>query len=84
LGATASEMTASGTCIEVIVYSTSPSVNVSPEAQSTPNMAMMSPAVASVMSCISSECMRTSRGTLTFFRFAEQLTMKSPLRTCPW
>ena len=77
-------MTASGTCIDVIVMLTLPSVNVSPDEQSTPNSATMSPACASVMSFISFECMRTRRGTLTFFWFAEQLTMKSPLAILPW
>ena len=60
------------------------SVNVSPDAQSTPNSATMSPADASAMSFISFECMRTRRGTFTFFCPAEQLTMKSPLETLPW
>ena len=35
-GATASEMTAAGTCIDVSVTLTLPSVNVSPELASTP------------------------------------------------
>ena len=35
-GATASEMTAAGTCIDVRVHWTLPSVNVSPELASTP------------------------------------------------
>lgn len=39
------------------------SQKVSPEAQSTPNMATMSPAAASWMSSSSSACMRTRRGT---------------------
>jgi hypothetical protein len=60
-------MTASGTWIEVIDISTVPSVKVSPELQSTPNSATMSPAPASSMSSISFECIRTSRPTLTFF-----------------
>jgi hypothetical protein len=61
-------MTGSGTCIEVIDQARwSPSVNVSPDAQSTPKSATMSPAEASVMSSISSECMRTRRPTFTFF-----------------
>lgn len=40
-----------------------PSVKVSPEAHSTPNMATMSPALAEEMSSSSLACMRTSRGT---------------------
>ena len=40
-------------------------MKVVPEAQSTPNMATMSPADASLTSCISFECMRTSFGTRT-------------------
>lgn len=59
-----------------------PSVNVSPDAQSTPNIAQISPGPISWISyrthqhtaatrserrtSISFECMRTSRGTLTF------------------
>ena len=39
-----SEITGSGTCIELIETSTLPSVKVSPEAQSMPNSATMSPA----------------------------------------
>ena len=83
-GEIASLITASGTCIDVIVYFTLPSVKVSPEAHSTPNSATMSPAVAESMSCISFECMRTSRGTFTFLSWLEMLKMKSPLRTVPW
>jgi len=63
---------------------TLPSVNVSPEAHSTPNSATMSPACASVISFISFECMRTRRGILTFFWPAEQFTMNSPLLILPW
>ena len=44
---------------------TLPSVKVSPEAHSTPNMATMSPALAEEMSSSSLACMRTSRGTFT-------------------
>ena len=48
LGLIVSEMTGSGTCIEVIATSSVPSVNVSPEVQSMPNIATMSPALASL------------------------------------
>ena len=83
-GSTASEMTASGTCMDVIVTLMRPSVKVSPEAHSTPNRATMSPASAEGMSSISSACIRTRRGTFTFRRRAEQFTMRSPLLTLPW
>ena len=43
LGATARLITASGTCIDVMVTLMSPLVNVSPEAHSTPKSATMSP-----------------------------------------
>ena len=49
----------------VRVRVTLPLVKVVPDAQSTPNMATISPAAASVTSCISFECMRTSLGTRT-------------------
>jgi hypothetical protein len=83
LGLIISLMTGSGTNIEVIALSTVPSVNVSPEAQSTPNSAQRSPAHVSSMSSISSECMRTMRPTFTFF-LVRMLMMVSPLRRVPW
>ena len=43
-GCTANDITGSGTFMEVIVYLTDPSVNVSPDAQSTPNTATICPA----------------------------------------
>lgn len=46
-------------------YLTLPSVKVSPEAHSTPNMATISPALACEMSSRSLACMRTKRGTCT-------------------
>lgn len=46
LGATANDMTGSGTDIEVIASLVVPLVKVSPEAHSTPNMATISPAPA--------------------------------------
>ena len=46
IGLIDSEMTGSGTCIEVIATLTVPSVKVSPELHSMPNMATMSPAPA--------------------------------------
>lgn len=70
------------TWMDVMASRVLPSVNVSPDAHSTPNMAMMSPAPASGMSCSSSECMRTRRGTLIFLPLAT-LTMLSPLRSTP-
>ena len=45
------------------LHLTLPSVKVSPEAHSTPNMATMSPAPASAMSSSSLLCIRTRRGT---------------------
>jgi hypothetical protein len=65
-GATARSITASGTCIEVMVTDSRPSVKVSPEAHSTPNSATMSPALASPTSIISLLCIRTMRGIFTF------------------
>ena len=61
-----SEITGSGMCIDVMATLMLPSVNVSPEAQSTPKSATMSPAFVSSMSCISSECIRMRRPTFTF------------------
>lgn len=49
-GETANDTTGSGTFIEVMVYFTDPSVNVSPDAQSKPNTATIWPAWASWMS----------------------------------
>ena len=54
-------MTGSGTCISVILYLTSASQNVSPEAQSTPNRAKISPAPHSFMSYISAVLNEVSR-----------------------
>ncbi len=68
--------------IDVIARLTVPSVNVSPELQSMPNTAQMSPAPASVMSSLSSACMRTSRPTFTRLPLRE-LTMKSSFATLP-
>ncbi len=82
LGLTASDITAAGTCIEVIVYITSPVVKVSPEAHSTPKSATISPATAVSISCISEACIRTMRGILTFLSLLT-LTIKSPLFTRP-
>ena len=73
-------MTAFGTCIEVMLTSSVPSVNVSPEVQSMPNSATMSPARRSSMSSISSACMRTRRPTLCFF-LVRVLKMGLPLST---
>src|SRR5262245_29761593 len=74
----ATEITGLGTNIDVIATLIEPSVNVSPELQSTPKIAQMSPAPASVISSLSSECIRTNRPTLTFLPLRE-LTTKSSL-----
>jgi hypothetical protein len=79
----ATEMTGLGTNIEVIATLTVPSVNVSPELQSMPNSAQMSPADVSVMSSLSSECMRTRRPTFTFLP-VRVLVMKSSFSSVPW
>ena len=71
LGLIESEITASGTCIDVIATSSLPSVKESPDAQSMPKSATMSPALDCSISCISSECMRMSRPTFTFFLVRE-------------
>eukprot|EP00160_Parvularia_atlantis_P014149 Unigene3345_Nuclearia_a/m.10272 Unigene3345_Nuclearia_a/g.10272 ORF Unigene3345_Nuclearia_a/g.10272 Unigene3345_Nuclearia_a/m.10272 type:complete len:325 (-) Unigene3345_Nuclearia_a:120-1094(-) len=83
LGWIASEMTGSGTYMDVIEYSSLPSVNVSPEEQSTPNIAPISPDLISFTSSISFACRRTRRGTLIFLLF---LTLKivSPRVIVPW
>lgn len=62
-GLMASEMTGSGTNMDVSEYLTEPSVNESPDAQSMPKSAQISPACTSSTSTISSACIRTSRGT---------------------
>ena len=59
-----------------------PLVKVSPEAQSRPNRAQISPASTLSTSSILSECMRTSLGTLTFF-WSLVLKIKSPLDSLP-
>ena len=84
VGETASDMTGSGTFIDVSdnLLPAFPPTNVSPEEQSTPNTATMSPAEADVASTISSECIRTSRGTLTLFPVATFNT-ESPLASLP-
>ena len=58
-------------------------MKVSPEAQSMPNRATMSPEAAASMSSISSACMRTRRPTLTLLP-VRVLTMVSPLASVPW
>ena len=52
--------------LEVMATRALPSQKVSPEAQSMPNSATMSPAPDSSMSSISSACIRTRRPTLCF------------------
>ena len=83
LGATARLITGSGTFIDVIATLTSPDVNVSPDLQSTPKSATISPALASATSSMSSLCIRTSRGTLSFFP-VDVFTMLAPLAIVPW
>jgi hypothetical protein len=78
-----SEITASGTNIEVIATSMLPSVKVSPEAQSTPKSATMSPPAEPSISSISLACMRTSRPTLTRF-LVRELVIVRPRESMPW
>ena len=83
LGTSASETTGSGTNIDVSDWRTVPSVKVVPDAQSTPNMATMSPACASSTSSMSDECMRTSLCTRTLEpSFIEKIV--SPRLSRPW
>lgn len=83
LGATARDMTGSGTRIDVIATFTDPSVKVSPDAHSTPKSAPISPGPIESTSSMSSECIRTSLGTFTRFPLLV-LTMFPPLRSVPW
>src|ERR1051325_2283266 len=83
LGLIATEITVAGTNIDVIARVTVQLVNVSPELQSTPKIAQMSPAPALVISSLSSECIRTRRPTLTFLPL-RVLTTKSSLLIWPW
>ena len=76
-------ITASGTWIDVIATLRRFVVKVSPDAQSTPNSATMSPASAALMSSISSECMRTSRPTRTSLP-VRGLKIVSPFFSEPW
>ncbi len=55
------------TRMDVMASLALPSVSVSPLAQSMPNTATMSPAAAELMSSISLACMRTRRGTRTWW-----------------
>ena len=65
-GLTARDMTGCGTNMDVSArFGPAGSANESIDAHSTPKSATTSPALASGTSCISSECMRTMRGTLT-------------------
>ncbi len=77
------EITGSGTCIEVMLSLTLPSVNVSPVLQSMPNMATMSPDPAASMSSISSECMRTRRPIRWSF-LVRMLVMNMSRESLPW
>ena len=81
-GVSARDTTGSGTNIDVIEWRTAPSVKVVPEAQSTPNMATMSPALPDSISSMSLECMRTSLGTRTFSLVAIEM-MESPRLSVP-
>ena len=83
VGFTESEITGAGTCMELMATSTDSSVKVSPEAQSMPNMATMSPAKASSISSISEACMRPKRPTLCRF-LVRLLTMLAPRAMQPW
>lgn len=58
-------------------------VKVSPDAQSIPNRAHMSPAFPSSISSILSLCMRTRRDTLTFF-LVRVFMMLVPFFREPW
>ncbi len=82
-GVTVRLITGSGTNIEVIATFSSPSVNVSPELQSMPNIAMMSPDAEVSISSISSECMRTRRPTLCRLP-VRVLVISRPLVSVPW
>ena len=82
-GLMASEMTGAGTCMELIDQLRALLQKVSPEAQSMPNRATMSPEPASSISSISSACMRTSRPTLAFLP-VRLLMMVSPFLISPW
>ena len=91
VGETASDMTGSGTFIDVSDSLRGaaappppppPPTKVSPDEQSTPKTATMSPADADAASTISSECIRTSRGTLTRLPVAT-LSTESPLASLP-
>jgi hypothetical protein len=57
-------------------------VKVSPEEHSTPKVAQISPAPSASTSSISSECMRTSRGNLTFLP-VRVLMMTPPFLSVP-
>ena len=83
LGDTARLITGSGTRMEVIATFVPGSANVSPLVQSTPKSATISPAFASTTSSSSSECMRTKRGTFSFFPVLV-LTITPPFAIVPW
>ena len=85
LGLIASEMTGSGTCIDVIVTFTVPSVNVSPElavdAEQRDDVAGVG--VVDVFHRRPSAC-GTRRPTLTLLHLVRVLWMNSPFLSVPW
>ncbi len=82
-GATDSEMTGSGTNMEVMASRGPLPTKVSPELQSMPKRPTMSPAVAVAMSSILSACIRTKRPILVFLPVRVSTTV-SPLESEPW
>ena len=76
-------MTGSGTCMEAMERRWLPLQKVSPDEQSMPNMATMSPEEEASISSISEECIRTRRPTLWRFP-VRALMMVSPLLSVPW
>lgn len=76
-------MTGSGTNIDVNETFVLPSVKVVPDEQSTPNMAVMSPAEHDSTSSISFACIRTKRGIRTFFLSAAIEKTVSPRLILP-
>jgi hypothetical protein len=83
LGLIDSSMTGSGTNIDVIVTSMVPSVNVSPDAQSTPKSATMSPADASV-DVLHLVGVHAHDAADLHLLLGPHVVMVSPLRSVPW
>ena len=82
-GWTESEITGSGTYIEVMLILGPSPTKVSPVWQSIPKRPTMSPAVATSMSSILSACILTTRPILIFLRVRVWRTV-SPLESEPW